>query len=164
MDFDYFCMPGGPEKSLSVREITKYFNIIDEKRWKTFDEYANHVNTINYVSFNKKDWLMSVCSCEWWAKNYFCHHVIGLAVSKKKAVYLDIHMTIPIGHTRPRGQPKKTASALEKQQDALVSSSDSSSSDTDSDPSPLKKKVVPQKLKAKGSTQQKKRGPKPKKL
>ena len=85
---------------------------------------------------------MSACSCQWWAKNYFCHHVIGLAVSKKKALYLDIHMTIPIGLTRQRGQPKKTASALEKQTGDKLSSSDSSSSDTDSYPdlSPLKKK------------------------
>ena len=129
-------MPGGLEKALSVRDITKYCNIVDEKSWKTFDEFANHIHTIHYVSFNKKDWSMSTCSCEWWAKNYFCHHVIGLAVSKKKAAYLDIHMTIPIGYTRPRGQPKKTAPALEKQIGDQLPSSDSSSSDTDSCPDP----------------------------
>ena len=50
-------------------------------------------------------------------------------------------MNIPIGYTRPRGQPKKTAPALEKQIGDQLPSSDSSSSDTDScpDPSPIKK-------------------------
>ena len=66
---DLYCMPGGLEKAMSVRDITKYFNIVDEKSWKTFDEFANHIHTIHYVSFNKKDWSMSTCSCEWWAKN-----------------------------------------------------------------------------------------------
>jgi len=31
---------------------------------------------------------------------YHCHHTVGLAVYKKKAAYLDIHMEIPIGQTR----------------------------------------------------------------
>jgi len=50
-------------------------------------------------------------------------------------------MEIPIGQTRARGQPKKTASALNKQDGDGKISSDSSSSDStdDSDPSPVKK-------------------------
>ena len=47
-----------------------------------------------------------------WNKKNFCHHVIGLAVLKKKSHYKDVHKQIPIGQTRPRGQPKKTSSAL----------------------------------------------------
>jgi len=51
-------------------------------------------------------------------------------------------MEIPIGQTRPRGQPKKTASGLVKQDDGVLSSDSSSSSSTDeSDLSPLKKNL-----------------------
>ena len=54
-------------------------------------------------------------------KNYFCYHVIYIAVNHKLAQFLDIHMTIPIGQTRSVGRPKGT-----KENDKQVSSSDSS--------------------------------------
>jgi len=54
-------------------------------------------------------------------KNYFCYHVIYIAVNHKLAQFLDIHMTIPIGHARSIGRPKGT-----KGNDKQVSSSDSS--------------------------------------
>ena len=108
-----------------------------------------------------KDWLTSKCSCVFWAKNYKCHHVVGLAVFKGRAVYQDLHKTIPIGQNRPRGQPKKTAGALIRQTDRK--SSDSSSDSTDSDPSPIKKVVKKGAKKGQQSKDlPKKRGRKPK--
>jgi hypothetical protein len=137
---DLYCMPSGLETKLSLRTVSKYFNIVDELNWDTFDDYVSHVHTINYVSFVKKDWITSVCSCVFWAKNYYCHHVIGLAVHKGKAVYLDIHKQIPIGQSRPRGQPRKNASALVHQEDCPLSSDSSDSSEEyEADPSPMKK-------------------------
>ena len=93
---DCYCMPGGQEKSLSVRSCTKYFNIVDEMNWAGFDDYTNHIRTVNYVVWVSKDWIKSKCSCVFWAKNYYCHHTISLAVHKKKAVFEDIHMEIAI--------------------------------------------------------------------
>jgi len=142
---DVYCTRSGLEKLLSTRDCTKYFNVIDDMNWDNFDDYTSHVHMINYVSWVRKDWIKSKCSCIWWAKNYCCHHVIGLAVSKNKCEYLDLHMQIPIGVSRPRGQPKKTATALNKQEDNMRISSDSSSSTSDSDasdPSPMKKKTT----------------------
>jgi hypothetical protein len=54
--------------------------------------------------------------------------------------FLDEHKQIPIGQSRPRGQPKKTASALGHQNDQPISSSDSSDTTVDypDDPSPKK--------------------------
>ena len=103
----------------------------------------NHIRTVHYVEWVSKDWIKSRCSCVYWSKVYFCHHVVGLAIFKKKAAYLDIHMCIDIGQTKPRGQPKKIASALTKQNDVSVST-DSSAISAESEPSPLKtvKKVV----------------------
>ena len=83
---------------------------------------------------------------------------------KKKAHFLDIHMEIPIGQTRGRGQPKKTASALVTQDDGLELSEDSSQDDDEEDPSPIKKKTVKKTVKKneKNTQQPNKRGPKPK--
>ncbi len=143
-DRDVYCMASGLESKLSKLSCKKYFNIVDERRWSNFDEYKSHIHSINYVEFNRKDWIKSKCSCVWWAKNYCCHHVIGLAVSKKKCEYKDVHMLIPIGISRGRGQPKKTATALTRQEENFKVSEDSASSDNsdDSDPSPVKRKVV----------------------
>ena len=154
-----YCIPGGWDKGLTSRDCVKYFKTINEKVWQTFDDYSDHIRTVHVVKFEKKDWLKSHCSCVYWAKNYFCHHVVGLAVSKKKAVFQDIHMNIPIGQTRPRGQPKKTASALTRQKGVAVSSDSSADSTKSEEPSPLKKKRPTKKQQKKTP---KKRGPKPK--
>jgi len=165
---DLYCMPGGLERKLSTRTISKYFNLVDELRYETFDEYVKDIHTINYVKFVKKDWITSVCSCVYWAKNYYCHHTIGVAAYKNKVSFLDEHKQIPIGQSRPRGQPKKTASALEHQNDQPISSSDSSDTTVDYPDDPSPKKLM-RKVKKKGSekptsTQKlKKRGRPPKK-
>ena len=97
------------------------YTIVDELSWETFDEYKQHIRTINYVNYEKKPWITSKCSCEYWAKNYFCHHVVGLAVINNKAHYQDVHKQIMIIKKRKPGQPKKTTSALRKQDDYISS-------------------------------------------
>jgi len=159
-----YCMPAGEETQLSSRDCRKYFNIIDQISWTKFDEYVYHIGTLYFVKFQKEDWLMSRCSCCYWAKNYFCNHVIGLAVCKKKIVYKDVHKEIQIGQNRPRGQPSKTKSALNKQADYVTSSDSSSSSESTLEASPVKaskSKKVPKKTYVK-KTNPKKRGPNPK--
>lgn len=96
-----YYMPGGPEKKLSSRDCSKYFNIVDEKRWDTFDDYAQHIRTVHYVEWSK-ECMKSRCSCIHWAKDYFCKHVVGLAVFKNKVTYQESHMTINIEVSRKR--------------------------------------------------------------
>ncbi len=167
----YYCMPAGEEKKLSVRDVTKYFNVVNELNWNKFDEYAEYIGTLHYVKFDKKDWLKSVCNCWYWAKNYYCNHTIGLAVYKKRVVYKDQHKVIQIGQNRKRGQPKKTASALTKQDDpssSSASSSDTSSSSSETSPvkvsTTIKKSLKKKSLKSKNIKKNtpKKRGRKPK--
>ncbi len=159
-----YCMPVGEEKKLTTRDVNKYFNIVDQLSWSKFDEYANQINTLHYVKFNKEDWIRSKCNCWFYAKNYYCNHIIGLAVHKKRVVFKDIHKQIQIGQSRKRGQPKKTASALVKQTDYSSSSESSSESGSTSasEDSPVKPSTS---RKPKSSTPKKihkKRGPKPK--
>ena len=67
-----------------------------------------------------------------WSKNHYCHHVVSVAVHKKQAKFKDIHKQIPIGQTRPRGQPKKTTSALNHQLSEQLTTDSSSESSSDS--------------------------------
>ena len=96
-------MPAGLEKSLTVKDCQSYFKVVNNKLWTTFDEYTIQIRSVHYVEWVSKDWLTS--SCVFWAKNYKWHHIVGLAVFKGRAVYQDLHKTIPIGQNRPRGQP-----------------------------------------------------------
>ena len=69
-------------------------------------------------------------------KNYYCHHVIYIAVNHKLTQYLDTYITITIGQTRSVGRPKGM-----KGNDKQVSSSDSSEiSSSDSEKLQSKKK------------------------
>ncbi len=52
---------------------------------------------------------------------------------------MDIYNQIPIGQSRPRGQPKKIASALIHQEDGPLSSDSSDTQEFEADPSPMKK-------------------------
>ena len=124
----YHCIP-----SKKRRYCDKYFAALMEQRWENFDEWFQQIHLIRYVIFNKKDWIKSQCSFSFWNKKHFCHHIIGLAVLKKKCNYKDVHKQIPIGQTRPRGKPKKTSSALTRQLDKQETSDSSDSSDSDSE-------------------------------
>ncbi len=85
-------------------------------------------------------------------KNYYCHHVIYIAVNHKLTQYLDTYITITIGQTRSVGRPKGM-----KGNDKQVSSSDSSEiSSSDSE------KITKQKEKSKKKLNKKKTGPKTK--
>ena len=80
-----------------------------DSNWKDFDTFKTKIGSLHYKELNKLNtWLHSKCSCQHWMKNYFCHHVIYIAVNHKLAQFLDIHMTIPIGQTRSVGRPKGT--------------------------------------------------------
>ena len=92
---------------ISSRDCRKYFNTLDLQNWKNFKVYKSQIRSIHYIEFNKQNWLKSICNCTFWSKNLFCQHVIGLAVYKNKAQYKEVHMQIPIGQNRKRGQPKK---------------------------------------------------------
>jgi len=46
------------ETKLSSRDCTKYFNIVDEKRWDTLDDYTEHIRTVDYVDWNSKELRM----------------------------------------------------------------------------------------------------------
>ncbi len=65
--YDFWCIPAGLEKAISQRDCTKYFTIIEDKSWDSFDNYASHIRTIHYIKYEKKNWLKSKCSCEYWA-------------------------------------------------------------------------------------------------
>ena len=88
---DLYCIPGGQEKLLSVRDCTKCFKTLSELCWLSLDEYSTHIRSVHYIQRFSKDWIKSVCICEHWTKNYYCHHTEGLAVFKKKAAFLDVH-------------------------------------------------------------------------
>ena len=94
-------------KSLKASQSRYLFNTA--VKWSTKNKaiVKSRLPTIVYLLVVIQ-WLHSKCSCQHWMSNYFCYHVIYIAVNHKLAQFLDIHMTIPIGQTRSVGRPKGT--------------------------------------------------------
>ncbi len=138
----YYCIPGGNETVLKNKDCKNYFKQL-ENGWRDFDSYKGTIGSLHYIQFEKDNWLNSRCFCQHWMKNYFCHHVVFIAVTHKLVEFADIHQTVPIGKTRSVGRPKEINKKAQK------SSSESEASTSDSE------KIEKQKV-------TKKRGRKPK--
>ena len=116
---------------LTKNECKLFFEKFDSLSWSSFDNYRQHTSSMRFVLIDEKNWKHSKCSCGWWAKNYKCKHVIAISERLGKCDYPLNALVIPVGQKRKRGQPKKTASALKRQTEEVLSSdSDSSDSDT----------------------------------
>ena len=81
---------------------------------------------LRYIQINKKNWLLSKCSCSLWCKNYLCKHTIGVCAKQAFFEFSTQAKEIPIGKNRKRGRPKATVSALEYQEENLFSDGDDS--------------------------------------
>ena len=86
---------------------------------------SKYCNFLRYIQINKKNWLLSKCSCSW-CKNYLCKHTIGVCAKQAFLEFSTQAKEIPIGKNRKRGRPKATASALEFQEENLFSDGDDS--------------------------------------
>ena len=79
---------------------------------KMFEQVVKKIKIIN---LNRDKWTESKCSCRWYLKNYFCFHVIALAVNEKLTEIPMDYKNIPIQSKPKRGRKPKAISALIRQ-------------------------------------------------
>ena len=78
----------------------------------SFDHFILTVKKIKIINLNRTNWTDSKCSCSWFLKNYFCFHLIALAVNEKLTdIPLD-YKNVPIEAKPKRGRKPKAKSAL----------------------------------------------------
>ena len=73
-----------------------------------FDSFVGSILKVKLIRLNKCKWSDSKFSCGFYMKNYFCYHVIALAVNEKLLEIPNEYKNIAIGAKPKRGRKKKT--------------------------------------------------------
>ena len=86
-----------------------------EKCKLDFDSLVNIVRNVHLVKLNEQKWTESQCNCGYCLKNYFCLHVVVIAVAAEKFVIPTKYKKLAIAPKAKRGRPPKAKPALVKQ-------------------------------------------------
>jgi hypothetical protein len=82
-----------------------------------FDGLINHVIHVPIVNLKRESWTESQCSCKFYMKNYFCKHIIVVAVSQGLGQIPIEYNDATIAGKAKRGRPSKAEKALRLQKD-----------------------------------------------
>ena len=102
-----YCIPRGKKDTLSVDECRDYFESLETLNFNDFDVMMREIQKIRVVTFDNADWTKSSCTCQLYAKNNKCSHVMYVAVARKHYILRPEAMTVKLGQIRGRGRPKK---------------------------------------------------------
>ena len=82
--------------------------------WRTFDGFNKDESKIWSIELNHSDWKLGTCSCQYFIKNYYFKHLIGLSArAKLPGCVIDmIAKQVPLGQKRRRGAPPRAKKAL----------------------------------------------------
>ena len=113
---------GNPKKNEFVvcdDKDKKYIcNDVLHERWEkcefSFDELNKRLERVHKVCLNRDDWLKSKCTCSWFQKNYYCYHIMVVAVKEKLFEIPLEYLPIQIEANKARGKPSKMTKALNK--------------------------------------------------
>ena len=96
----YILANGGP----SVTKLTLQQR---QRKFKSLENLEVHYDGIYEIIFKSEDWPSSTCTCVIFLKKIACKHIFAIPCIKKLAVFDDLCKTIPIGHKRGPGRPRK---------------------------------------------------------
>ena len=81
-----------------------------------FDCFMDSARAIKCISLDKAKWSDSKCSCSYFLKNYFCYHLIALAVNEGLLEIPLAYKNIAIGAKPKRGRKPKAVVGGKKRQ------------------------------------------------
>ena len=62
---------------------SKLFTNINQVKIRDFDNVVSSFQKVKKVSLNRTTWTSSRCSCAYYLKNYFCYHIVAVAVQER---------------------------------------------------------------------------------
>jgi hypothetical protein len=80
-----------------------------------FDAFIKHCQKYRKIRLNRENWALSTCSCAFGMKNYYCYHVITVAVMEKLAVIPVEKNGTRVVPNAAKGRKAKAPKALKKQ-------------------------------------------------
>ena len=78
-----------------------------EKCSLSFDELYSKYDNIRKVTLNRQSWTNSKCTCNYFLKNYFCYHIVAVAVEENLADIPTRCQTAEIAKKKKRGRKPK---------------------------------------------------------
>jgi hypothetical protein len=93
--------------------ISKLFTNINQAKIRDFDNVVSSFQKVKKVSLNRTKWTSSRCSCAYYLKNYFCYHIVAVAVQERLTEIPLKYQTQEIAAKKKRGRPPKATPALE---------------------------------------------------
>jgi hypothetical protein len=76
------------------------------------DGLTELIRDVRIVRFKKEDWTTSSCTCSYFLKNYFCYHLIVLAVVEYLVEIPNNCKNVSIEPKSKRGRKANAAKAL----------------------------------------------------
>ncbi|RMZ99193.1 hypothetical protein BpHYR1_051645, partial [Brachionus plicatilis] len=80
-----------------------------------FDQLVALFKNVRIIKFNKDSWVCSSCTCSYYLRNYFCYHLIVVAVVKKLVEIPNKYKKCSIEPKAKRGRKANAAKALVRQ-------------------------------------------------
>lgn len=93
--------------------INSRFNKLESDKDLSFDKLVSFQRGLSKVFLDRKNWSNSRCSCIFFFKNYYCFHIIALAVNQKL-------LTMPLKYNNKAIAPKAKAGRPAKAKKCLV--------------------------------------------
>ena len=79
-----------------------------------FDQFIESATKVKIIYLDRNNWAKSKCNRSWFLKNYFCYHIIALAVNEKLVEIPIEFKNIPIENKAKRGRKAKAKVGLSK--------------------------------------------------
>jgi hypothetical protein len=106
-DPDVFLVYKNENKNKVDRNIFKYD--FKSKKYKDmdFDAMYQAFKIVKRVDLNRECWSKSKCSCTWFLKNYYCYHIMAVAV-RERLLQIPLRcMTAEIAAKAKRGRKRR---------------------------------------------------------
>ena len=106
------------ELHLQISETPAHILLTTSQTNLNFDSFVECIIKVKIIQLNNSKWSDSICSCSWYMKNYFCYHLIALAVNEGLVEIPNEYKNIAIGAKPKRGRKKKAIIGGKKRQPA----------------------------------------------
>lgn len=112
---DNFILFDKSDPYMNLDYIQSKLNKLQSNKDFDLDQLIACQSKFNKVSLDRKDWSSSRCTCSYFFKNYYCFHIIALAVNQKLLIMPPKYNPKVIAPKAKSGRPAKAKACLVKQ-------------------------------------------------
>ena len=100
---------------MNLDYINSRYNKLELDKKVNFDKLISFQSALKKIELNSTDWSSSRCTCSYFFKNYYCSHIISLAVNQKLLAMPLKFIQTAVAPKAKAGRPAKAKECLAKQ-------------------------------------------------